>query len=411
MGDDLANDEQLYDQLRWDEFVWRRARDLGISRRAFLRLLAAGGVALALGPSRLPRALAQDQPLVVKPTPPNLFIDFSSNKEMRWENMGRQGYVVPNEMFFVRNHTRTPLIDALAWRLRIEGSGVRRPMDLTYDLIRAMPHVTVTRYVECAGNGRSFFEERYNQRAQGTQWKLGAIGVAVWSGVRLRDVLERAGLKDTARDVMPEGLDELRVRRPMSIQKALADDTLLVTAMNGVPLPPDHGFPVRVLVPGWIGVANVKWVGRLEVSETSLYSTWNTTSYVLIGPAYQAQPPARGPILSTQNVKSAFELAWPAELRAGRQVIRGRSWSPMAQIARVEYSLDREITWQAARLTGPNLAAAWARWEFEWDPRPGSYSLRVRAADEAGNRQPATVPFNEQGYLYNAVVGHPVTVT
>jgi len=408
MADDLTN-EQLYDQVRWDEIVWRRARELGISRRAFLRLLAASGAALALDPWRGPRAFAQE-PLVVKPTPPHLFVDFGSNKEMRWENMARQGYTVPNEMFFVRNHSRTQRIDPLTWRLRIEGSGVRRPLDLTYDVIRAMPHVTVTRYVECAGNGRSFFEERYNQRAQGTQWKLGAIGVAEWSGVRLREVLERAGLKDTARDVMPVGLDDLQVRRPMSIQKALADDTLVVTAMNGEPLPPDHGFPVRILVPGWIGIANIKWVGRIEVSETPLYSAWNTTSYVMIGPSYQLQPPARGPVLSTQNIKSAFELAWPAELRAGRHTIRGRAWSPAAPIARVEVSLDREITWQTARLVGPNIAAAWARFEFEWDARPGTYSLRARATDAAGNRQPAAVPFNEQGYLYNAVIGHPVTV-
>jgi len=147
-----------------------------------------------------------------------------------------------------------------------------------------MPSVSVIRYVECAGNGRSFFAAAYGKKADGTQWKLGGIGVAEWTGVPLTEVLDRAGIKKSARDVMPEGLDDLKVRRPMPVAKALEADTLLVYAMNGQPLPPDHGFPVRTLVPGWIGVANIKWVGRMEVSEKPLFSPWNTDTYVLIGP-------------------------------------------------------------------------------------------------------------------------------
>jgi DMSO/TMAO reductase YedYZ molybdopterin-dependent catalytic subunit len=409
-----ARDENDYLLARRDEYLWRRARELGISRRRFLQLLAAGTAAAVGGAATrtLHRAHAGPAPaeLVVKPTPPELFYDFSSNKEMRWENMYGRGYLVPNELFFVRNHTRTPRIDVLTWRLKVEGSGVSRPLELTYDEILALPSVSVIRYVECAGNGRSFFELTYGRRASGTQWKLGAVGVAEWTGVPLREVLDRAGLKRTAKDVMPEGLDDLRVRRPMSIEKALEDDTLLVYAMNGQTLPPDHGFPVRVLVPGWIGIANIKWVGRIEVSEQALYSPWNTDSYVMIGPDYRPQPPAKGPILSVQNIKSAFELPWDGEIGAGRRLVRGRSWSPAAKIAKVEYSLDRGITWQVARLREPNIARAWARWDLEWEARPGSYSLRVRATDEKGNTQPVIVPFNEQGYLFNAVVGHPITV-
>lgn len=285
-----------------------------------------------------------------------------------------------------------------------------RPLELTYDDILNLPPVSVIRYVECAGNGRSFFETTYGRRASGTQWKLGAIGVAEWTGVPLREVLARAGLKRTAVDVMPEGLDDLRVRRPMSVAKALEDDTLLVYAMNGQPLPPDHGFPVRILTPGWIGVANIKWVGRLEVSEQPLFSPWNTDSYVLIGPDFKAAPPAKGPILSYQSLKSAFELPWEGEIGAGRRAVRGRSWSPFGRIANVEYSLDRGVTWKTATLREPNIARAWVRWDFEWDARPGDYGLKVRATDERGNTQPGIVPFNEQGYLYNAVVSHPITV-
>jgi DMSO/TMAO reductase YedYZ molybdopterin-dependent catalytic subunit len=395
--------------------VWEKARELGISRRRFLGLLAAGTITVAGGSAlwrpRSASAAPAPSELVVKPTPPDLFYDFGSNREMRWEAMATRGYVVPNELFFVRNHTRTPRIDASTWRLKVEGTGVARPLELTYDDMLNMPAVSVVRYVECAGNGRSFFERAYGKRASGTQWILGAVGVAEWTGVPLREVLERAGLKRTARDVMPEGLDDLRVRRPMPVAKALEPDTLVVFAMNGQILPPDHGFPVRILVPGWIGIANIKWVGRIEVSEQPLYSPWNTDSYVFIGPDYRPEPPAKGPILTFQNIKSALELPWHGEIPAGRRLVRGRSWSPFGKIAKVEVSLDHGATWQPAAIRDPNAARAWARWDFLWDAKPGFYAIRVRATDEKGNTQPFRVPFNEQGYLYNAVVGHPITVT
>ncbi|BAS26477.1 sulfite oxidase [Limnochorda pilosa] len=412
--EDLAN-ERIYQTTRTDELLSRRAAELGISRRRLLKMMAAGGASLAMGgllprTAGIARAQGSSEPLVVKPTPPEYFIDFGSNQEMRWEAMYGRGYLVPNELFFVRNHTRTPRIDVATWRLKVEGSGVSRPLELTYDELLAMPSTSVIRYVECAGNGRSFFETAYGRKAQGTQWRLGAIGVAEWTGVPLGEVLDRAQVKRTAQDVMPEGLDDLKVRRPMSMTKALADDTLLVYAMNGEPLPPDHGFPVRVLTPGWVGVANVKWVGRIQVSEEPLFSPWNTDSYVLIGPDYEPQPPAKGPVLSDQSIKSALELAWGARLAAGTHLIRGRSWSPFGRISRVEYSVDGGHSWREARLHEPNLAKAGARWDFEWNASPGEQTIRVRATDEAGHAQTEQVPWNEQGYLYNAVVDHPVVV-
>ncbi len=343
--------------------------------------------------------------------PPELFTNFGSNFEMRWENMYGRGYVVPNDLFFIRDHSSTPKIDVASWKLRVEGSGVERPLELTYDQLIAMPAVSVTRFLECAGNGRSYFDTVGGQKASGTQWKLGAIGVAEWTGVPLGAVLERAGPKRTARDVMPEGLDTLKVRRPMPIAKALEDDTLLVFAMNGQPLPPDHGFPVRVLAPGWVGIASTKWVGRIEVSEQPLFSSWNTDTYVLIGPDYKAEGQAKGPLVTQQVVKSALELPWPAQLKAGRQLIRGRSWSGRAQIAKVEYSVDGGKTYQPARLREPNIDRAWVRWDFEWEASPGVPGIRVRATDAAGNTQPDKVPFNEQGYLYGGTVSHPITVS
>jgi sulfane dehydrogenase subunit SoxC len=412
MGAEKLLREDDYLAARADEYLWSESKKLGLSRRSFLRLLAAGGSLASLaGGAMLPSSVraAAVQP-VLKPTPPELFNDFGSNKEMRWEAMYGRGYIVPNELFFVRNHTRTPTIEANNWRLKIEGSGVGRSLELTYDDLLAMPAVSFIRYVECAGNGRSFFETAYSKKAQGTQWKLGAIGVAEWTGVPLRELLERAGVKKTARDVMPEGLDDLKVRRPMSLDKALEEDTLVVYAMNGQPLLPDHGFPARVLTPGWIGVANIKWVGRLQVSEEPLFSQWNTETYVLIGPDYKPSDQAKGPILSLQSVKSALELPWNGAISAGRRLLRGRAWSPQGKIERVEYSLDQGKSWQRATLREPNIAKAWVRWDADWDARPGKQLIRVRATDERGNAQPEKVAFNEQGYLYNALVDHPVTV-
>jgi DMSO/TMAO reductase YedYZ molybdopterin-dependent catalytic subunit len=405
----LEND---YLAARADEHAWLESRRLGLSRRSFLKWLAAtGSLASFAGSATLPgiARAAEAQP-VLKPTPPELFNDFGSNKEMRWEAMYGRGYLVPNELFFVRNHTRTPALEASKWRLKIEGSGVNRGMELTYDDLVGLPSVSYIRYVECAGNGRSFFETAHGKKAQGTQWKLGAIGVAEWTGVPLREILERAGVKKTARDVMPEGLDDLKVRRPMSLDKATEEDTLVVYAMNGQPLPPDHGFPARVLTPGWIGVANIKWLGRIQVSEEPLFSQWNTDTYVLIGPDYKPSGPSKGPVLSLQSVKSALELPWNGEIAAGRRLLRGRAWSPQGKIERVEYSLDQGKSWQSARLREPNTPKAWVRWDADWDARPGKQMIRARATDERGNAQPERVAFNEQGYLYNAPVDHPVTV-
>lgn len=406
--------EKVYQQARADEFIWQKAKTLGMSRKKFLQFMTVGaGIAIGSG---LPRLRLEEPALaageVVKPVPPELFYDYKGiQQEMRWEAMYDRGYLVPNELFYVRNHTATSKIDRQTWRLRVEGSGVSRPREFTYEELLSLPSVSVIRALECAGNGRSFFESVQGKKADGAPWKLGAIGVAEWTGVPLREVLQLAGVKRTAKDVMPEGLDEKKVRRPMSLAKALEEDTLLVYAMNGQTLPADHGFPIRAFVPGWLGAASIKWVGRIEVSETPLFSTWNTESYVLIGSDYQPNPPAKGTIITSQNIKSAFELAWDAKMSASEHLLRGRSWSASGKIAKVEVSLDGGKTWQAARLREPNLDGAWVRWDVDWNARPGKYQLQAKATDTKGNTQPTSVPFNTKGYLYNAVVSHPVTVS
>ncbi|HEV8045511.1 MAG TPA: sulfite oxidase, partial [Rubrobacter sp.] len=340
---------------------------------------------------------------IIKPLPPEEFVDFADgehgyNAETRWEALAKTGYLTPNDRFFIRSHAATPRLDAASWRLRVDGPGVERPLEIGYDAVLRLPAVTLTRALECAGNGRAFFAERQGREAPGTPWRLGAIGVAEWTGAPLREVLERAGIKASARDVMAESLDGVRMRRPLPVEKAM-DDALLVYAMNGETLPPDHGFPVRLLVPGWAAVASVKWLGRLHVAERRLYSPWNTEDYVLTGGrSGQSRVP-----LTSQGIKSALELPWPARLERGRHVVRGRSWSGAGSISRVEYRIG-EGEWRIARIFGPNVPGAWARWSFLWDASPGRHEVRVRATDEAGNVQPDEVEWNDLGYLYDGVV-------
>ncbi|MGW4425234.1 sulfite oxidase [Streptosporangium sp. NPDC004631] len=356
-------------------------------------------------------------PTIVKPLPPELFIAHDTNAEMRWEAMRDVGYHVPNDRFFVRSHTSTPIVDAAAWRLRLHGSGLRNPRGFGYEELLAMSPVTVDMAIECAGNGRSLFGNQQGQEISGTPWRLGGIGVARWRGVPLASVLDLAGITPDAVDVMPRGLDSDYVaegvnhgpaRRPFPVSKALKD-VILAYEMNDRPLPPDHGYPVRLIVPSWIGLASIKWVGDIEVSTSSLFSPWNTVFYRMFGEGY---PPEGSAPLSVRGVRSAFELPWEATVVAGHpHVLHGRSWSGNGRITRVEVSFDGGATWRCARLRGPHVASAWTRWHITWNPRhTGPCTLLARAGDETGAVQPSRTPYNRYGYLFDAVVRHPVTV-
>jgi len=339
-----------------------------------------------------------------KPLPPAWFVDHGHNAEMRWEAMRDQGYLIDTERFFVRNHTRTPQIDAGTWRLRVHGPGVERALELSYGDLEALPSRGLSAVIECAGSGgRDLFGSQQGTPVPGTPWMLGGIGAASWRGVPLGEVLDRAGVRRDAVDVMGHGLDDPyikdgidhgSVRRPLTVHKAL-DDVLIALEMNGSTLPLDHGFPARLVVPGWVGIASIKWLGALEVSDAPLRSPWNTTWY-------------EG--LSVQPVKSAFELAWNARLPAGRCItLRGRSWSGHAPIRAVQVSTDGGASWLPARLRGPNLPHVWVRWELPFTPRAGRHELLARATDGTGLTQPDTVPFNRGGYQFWAVARHPVT--
>lgn len=377
-----------------------------LSRRRFLILTGAAG-ATVLAPCGA-TVFAEKLRLHVKSLPSDLFIDHGINQETRLERL--PGYLTPASHFYLRNHSATPLIDVKTWRLRVEGNAVDRSLELSYEDLLRLPSRSIICFIECAGNGRSFFRDFMGRPAVGSQWRLGAIGVAEWTGVPLGVVLEMAGLKKgipkDILNVLIEGLDDSKVSRPITVEKALENDTLLAYAMNGELLPSDHGFPVRAVIPGWVGINNIKWVGRIEVRDSKIDVTTTTKSYILEGPDYPDKLPLR-----LQTLKSAVALPWGGTLPGGRHLLRGFAWSPVGRITKVEYSLDRGVTWQIAHLREPNVPRAWVRWEFEWDARPGEHTIMTRATDDNGNIQPDSIPWNRQGYGYNAPVPHPVKVT
>ena len=398
-----------------DGQLWRLARGNGISRRRFLMLLSAGGAAAVLA------ACVGDAPIVVEEAgeaeakdwfkDPAPFIVRSGSLESRLENM--RGLITPTRLFFVRNNSASVDVDVSAWRLSIEGDAVSNPFELSYADLLNMRGTTLVSYLECAGNQRAMFGLLNGRQAEGTQWERGAVGNAEWMGVRLRDVLELAGISEDAASVLLVGLDEYSpeggFRRAMPVAKAMEPGTLLAYGMSGETLPRDHGYPLRAIVPGWVGSSWIKWLGRIVVSSERHWTRNNTSSYVLIGDGYPPEGKAEGVVVTTQTVKSALALSWPAELSDARRRIHGYAHSPHG-ITRVEWSADSGSTWSEAEVEAPMSPYSWARFEFAWSPGPGEYTILTRATDGAGNTQPDAVPFNRKGYLFNQPLPHPVTV-
>ena len=405
--------------------LWESAKAHGISRRRFLALLSAGGAAAVIAacgdywqPSGRPQAPA------IESTPPKedspWFKDAApfirrddKGLESRLENM--QGLITPRHLFFVRNNSVSVGLDASNWRLSIEGDAVTAPVTLSYEQIRNLPSRTLVSYLECAGNHRAMFDIVKGQAAQGTQWGTGAIGNGEWTGASLRDVLILAGITNAAVSVLLIGQDtespEGGFRRVIPVEKAMHSDTLLAYALNGDDLPKDHGYPLRALLPGWVGSSSIKWLHRIVVSSETLWTRNNTTSYVLIGDDYLLEGEAQGEVVSTQTIKSALALPWPAELTVGSHRIHGYAHSPASSITTVEWSDDSGSTWNAATVLEPQVQYSWARFEFAWNAQPGEHTIMTRATDAQGNTQPDAIPFNEKGYLFNQPVPHPIIVS
>ncbi len=392
-----------------------------MSRRRFLRLLSAGGTVTALTACTELESLASQpssgitsapDPTFFKDTTPFIVHDGNS-LETRLENL--QGVITPTRFFFVRNNSSSLDLDVQDWRLVVEGDAVAQPLELSYQDIRELPGRTLVSYLECAGNHRAMFDLVQGQAAKGTQWMIGGISNGEWSGVALRDVLIQAGITAEAVSVLLVGLDteapEEGFRRALPVAKAMHPDTLLAYALNGEILPRDHGFPLRALVPGWVGSSSIKWLGRVVVSAEPVWTRNNSTSYVLIGPDYPPEGEGRGPAVTTQTIKSALALPWPAPLNPGRQYIYGYAHSPVSPISRVEWSVDEGETWSDDAVVESQFQYSWARFRFEVDIQPGMRILMTRATDVLGNTQPETVAFNEKGYLFNQPVSHPIRIS
>ena len=317
-------------------------------------------------------------------------------------------WLTPIPRFFVRNHMQEPSqLSVAEWRLSIGGE-VEKTLILTLaDLSKLEVH-TVVNTLECAGNGRGF------QRPQvpGVQWGKGAVGTAKFSGPRLRDVLERAGVKSSGKHVAFRGLDEVPGKVPpfirsIPIEKALVADTLVATHMNGAPLTKHHGFPARALTPGWIGAASCKWLTEIKVLDSEFAGNFMNPGYRLPNqpfmPGETVKPEDTHPVTSLV-VKSVISGPLDgATLKPGRVAIHGAAWAGEAGIAKLEISTDGGATWAPANFGEERARYAWRLWHYEWIAKPGDFSIRSRATDSQGRAQPPTGVWNPSGYLYNAI--------
>ena len=404
-----------------DERLWELASSHGMPRRHFLALLVAGGAAAVVAAcgggrsSSVPITGSLSSP--VEPAAlfksPSPFIQRGASLESRLELM--PGLITPNDLFFVRNNSSSVKVSVDDWSLVIEGDAVSQRLDLSYDDLLRLPSRSVVAYLECAGNHRVMFDRLQGRAAEGTQWERGAIGNGEWLGVSLADVLTLASLADDAVSVLLIGLDkdspEGGFRRVLPLEKALDPDTILAYEMNGEPLPRDHGFPLRAIVPGWVGSSQIKWLGRIVVSSDPQWTRNNTTSYVLIGDDYSPEGEALGQVVTEQNIKSALALPWPARLDVGQHHMRGFAHSPQGRITRVQWSDDGGASWQDSRVLDQQPQYSWAQFEFDWSASAGEHTITTRATDIQGNTQPDRVPFNQKGYLFNQPLPHPIRVT
>ena len=313
-----------------------------------------------------------------------------------------EGTVVPNPLFFLRSNYAPPDLDPAAWRLRIDGR-VKRPLTVGLDDLRALPSQTETVWLECAGNSR----RRFDPAGEGNQWDDQAVSNARFTGVPLQLLLDRAGIEDDAIEVVATGADADSFQRGLPLAVARRPDVLLAWEMNGEPIPRPNGGPVRLVVPGWAGIASVKWPARMEVVNTPFRGYFNAERYIFVDAAGQTVGTVR-----EMPVKSV--VAWPAQdeiVSAGAHTIFGFAWSAHGTIQRVDVSTDGERTWSPARLLATDGPLAWTRWEADWHAAPGGdVTVAARAADSAGNVQPSEVPWNKFGYLMNAIVRRRVTV-
>ncbi|GIG60692.1 sulfite oxidase [Longispora fulva] len=316
--------------------------------------------------------------------------------------------VTPVGLHYLLTHYDIPAIDPAAWRLAVSG-GVHRPLTLDLHSLRALPARTVRVTMECAGNGRA----RLDPRPVSQPWLVDAVGTADWTGAPLRDLLAVTGLAEDAVEIVFTGADhgvergvEQDYQRSLPIAEALGRDVLLAYAMNGAPLPPQHGAPVRLIVPGWYGMAHVKWLKGITVTAEPFTGYQQQTAYNL-----RQQPDDPGePVTRIRPRAMLIPPGFPDFLSRARIVhpgpvlLRGRAWSGGAPVKGVAVSTDGGTRWAPAILDDPDGHPwAWRGFSFAWRATPGEYLLAAHATDESGATQPTTQSWNRGGFANNAI--------
>jgi len=396
-------------------------------RRAFLRTALLGTAAVGVLPlvsqghgRLLAQAQAPGDVVKLTQTPTTsatgLIIRERDPENLEFPFATLNSFLTPNERFYVRNHFGTPKIEANSWRLQIEGA-VDRPFEMTYDDLLQMPSQTVTATLESAGNGRVFLAPQ----ERGVQWELGAVGTAQWTGVPLGVVLDRAGVRPEAIEVILEGADagevkeeprspgSIRFARSIPLSKARQMEVLLAYRMNGEELPVSHGFPVRAIVPGWYGMASVKWLARLLVSSVPFRGYFQSLDYN-IWERRNGIPLLA--LLSEMQIKSQIARPTMYEVIPANKIYRvyGAAWAGESQVAGVEISADDGRTWNPANLLGAPTRYSWRLWEYLWQtpPRAGRYNIMARATDAGKRVQPMQRDVDRRNYMINHVL--PVAV-
>ncbi len=378
-----------------------------INRRMLLRQWSAGAISLMFVGSRLPAVFAAEESrLLVHSKAP-------MNAEPPLPELVRS-WVTPVESFFIRSHGNTPEINADLFRLSVEGL-VESPLTLSLAELGRFEQHAVTATLTCAGNRRS--EHSRIKPVKGVQWREGAIGNAKWRGMRLSDLLKKVGVRESAKHVWFEGFDSVEdggktfsFGGSIPLEKALLDrevspGALLATTMNDKPLTADHGFPVRVVVPGYIGARSVKWLSKIIVSDRPSPNHFVADVYKLVDEGTLLEVAENAPIYRMPLNSAICTPTAGAALKPGRVEVAGYalpSGAPGVSIRKVEVSADQGRSWVEAKLTTPASEFCWQLWSAEIAVNSATKELIVRAIDSRGEAQPETVRWNAKGYLFNA---------
>jgi sulfite oxidase len=333
-----------------------------------------------------------------------------------------ENWLTPNELFYIRSHAPVPKIDPGTFRLKVEGR-VEREISLSLNQLNKLASAEAIATLTCAGNRRS--EHSRVKQVSGVPWNEGAIGNARWGGVKLSTLLKMAGLQSGARHVWFEGLDQIAkggdtipFGGSIPIAKALLDSqdmpgALVALKMNGVPLPPDHGFPVRTVVPGYIGARSVKWLGKIVVSDNPSPNHYVQDAYKLIARADELLLAEAAPLYTFETnsaicIPTQAETVAPGKIKVAGYALAGGA--PGNKIVRVELTSDGGRTWMAAKLPSDAKPYCWQLWQTEIPLTKKTRQLTVRALDSTGLRQPQHVPWNAKGYQFNAWHHVPVKI-